>query len=85
MGRSTTTVPGALDPARSSTDGASWAFPPATIVSTQAIVLMLARELRVADALDVVARIRSRGLPSADEVPFGVVVCSPLAPDKPLL
>lgn len=84
MGRSTATIPGALDPSRTSIDGASWAFPPATIAATQAMVTMLARELRVADALDVVARIRSRGLPAADEVPFGVVVSSPLAPDKPL-
>lgn len=84
MGRSTATVPGALDVSRASIDGASWAFPPATIAATQAMVTMLARELRVADALDVVARIRSRGLPAADEVPFGVVVSSPLAPDKPL-
>ena len=83
MGRSTAAVPGALDVSRSM-DGPNWVFPPATIQSTQAMVLMLARELRVGDALDVVARIRSRGLPSADEVPFGVVVSSPLAPDKPL-
>eukprot|EP00892_Ulva_mutabilis_P001097 jgi/Ulvmu1/10989/UM007_0169.1 len=84
MGRSTAAMPGALDAGRSSVDGSTWVFPPATIQSTQAMVMLLARELRVGDALDVVARIRSRGLPSADEVPFGVVVSSPLAPDKAL-
>lgn len=48
------------------------------------MVLMLARELRVQDALDVITAIRTRGMPAADEVPFGLVVSSPLAPDKPL-
>lgn len=87
MGRSNASAPSSLDAAAamaSTSDSQVWGFPAATLNSTQAMVLLLARELRVQDALDVVAAIRTRGMPAADEVPFGLVVSSPLAPDKPL-
>jgi hypothetical protein len=88
MGRTNTAAPTTLDAAVAAAGGVAdtraWGFPAATLKATQAMVLLLARELRVQDALDVVARIRTRGMPAADEVPFGLVVSSPLAPDKPL-
>ena len=87
MGRSNASTPSSVDSAAalaSSASSRSWGFPAATLNATQAMVLMLARELRVQDALDVITAIRTRGMPAADEVPFGLVVSSPLAPDKPL-
>lgn len=62
----------------------AWTWPEASPETTQMMVLLLARELRVQDALDVIECIRSRGLPSSSEVPFGHVIASPAAPDKPL-
>lgn len=59
-------------------------WPPATPKTTELMVLLLAQELRVQDALDVVKRIRERGMPCNEEVPFGLVVESPLAPGQPL-
>ena len=60
------------------------AWPPATPRVTEHLVLLLTRELRVQDALDVVRRIRERGMPCSAEVPFGLVIDSPLAPGQPL-
>ena len=44
----------------------------------------LARALRLQDAFKAVEDVRRRGVPTGDEVPFGVVVNSPLTPGAPL-
>lgn len=44
----------------------------------------LAQALRLKDAFAAVQDVRRRGVPKGDEVPFGVVVTSPLAPGAPL-
>jgi hypothetical protein len=62
----------------------TFTWPPATPKTTELMVLLLARELRVQDALSIVKRIRERGMPCNKEVPFGLVVESPLAPGQPL-
>ncbi|KAK9810308.1 hypothetical protein WJX72_008368 [[Myrmecia] bisecta] len=62
--------------------GSSW--PPATLVSVSALVLGLARSLRLSEALSVIQDIRRRGVPRGEEVPFGHVVRCPLGPQQPL-
>jgi hypothetical protein len=44
----------------------------------------LARALRLRDAFGAIEDVRRRGVPLGDEVPFGRVVNSPLAPGTPL-
>ena len=44
----------------------------------------LARALRLRDALAAIEGVQRRGVPPGDEVSFGVVVNSPLAPGAPL-
>ena len=44
----------------------------------------LARALRLRDALAAIEGVRRRGVPPGDEVSFGVIVNSPLAPGAPL-
>lgn len=44
----------------------------------------LARALRLKDAFGAIEDVRRRGVPLGDEVPFGCVVNSPLAPGVPL-
>jgi hypothetical protein len=68
----------------SSGDTLRLGWPPASLRATKLMVLLFARELRIHDALHVIERIRSRGMPSTEEVPFGVVVSSPNVPDQPL-
>ncbi|KAK9834837.1 hypothetical protein WJX81_002704 [Elliptochloris bilobata] len=60
------------------------AWPPATLDSVTALVAGLARALRLRDALAAIDGVRRRGVPPGDEVPFGTVVSSPLAPGAPL-
>ena len=69
---------------RGSADGGNFGWPPATLAATERMVLLLARDLRVADALAVIQRIRNRGMPATNEVQFGLVVNSPLAENQPL-
>lgn len=45
----------------------------------------LARVLRLRDALCAIDSVRRRGVPPGDEVPFGVVINSPLALGAPLV
>lgn len=44
----------------------------------------LARALRLRDAYSAVADVRRRGVPCGEEVPFGQVINSPMAPGAPL-
>ncbi len=44
----------------------------------------LARALRLKDAFGAIEDVRRRGVPLGDEVPFGHVVNSPMAPGTPL-
>ena len=48
-------------------------------------VTSLARVLRLRDALRAIDGVRRRGVPPGNEVPFGVVINSPLSPGAPLV
>jgi len=60
------------------------AWPPATIQTTSALVLGLCKQLAITEAIRVVAEVRVQGLPRNDEVGFGKVIGSPLAPGQTL-
>ncbi|EIE21316.1 hypothetical protein COCSUDRAFT_56538 [Coccomyxa subellipsoidea C-169] len=60
----------------------SW--PHASLETVSAVVRGLARALRLRDAFGAIEDVRRRGVPLGDEVPFGRVVNSPLAPGTPL-
>eukprot|EP00877_Chromochloris_zofingiensis_P002415 jgi/Chrzof1/12174/Cz06g23240.t1 len=63
---------------------AACVWPAATLQTTVALVQGLCRQLRVAEALDIMEGIRAQGMPTADEVSFGYVVNSPLPPCRAL-
>jgi hypothetical protein len=74
---------GAPAPAAAASRALAW--PPAADTATAAsLVVGLARALRTKDAVAVVHSVRSRGLPTSEDVQFGFVVGCPLAQDKPL-
>jgi len=61
----------------------SW--PPATTETASALVIGLCRSLRTREAVSVISSVRSRGLPTTEDVQFGYVVECPLnAVGKPL-
>ncbi|CAL5228094.1 g11164 [Coccomyxa viridis] len=60
------------------------AWPPATLETVSAVVMGLARALRLRDAYSAIADVRRRGVPQGDEVPFGQVINSPMAAGAPL-
>lgn len=61
----------------------SW--PPATTETASALVIGLCRSLRTREAVSVISSVRSRGLPTTEDVKFGYVVDCPLnAVGKPL-
>ncbi|BDA44546.1 hypothetical protein COCOBI_06-0220 [Coccomyxa sp. Obi] len=60
----------------------SW--PHASLDTVSAVVRGLARALRLKDAFGAIEDVRRRGVPLGDEVPFGHVVNSPMAPGTPL-
>ena len=62
--------------------GLTW--PAASLDTAAALVLALTRALAIKDALQILGDLRHRGMPQADEVRFGHVVPSPLAPESPL-
>ena len=64
-------------------NGLSW--PPSTIETAAALVIGLCRALRIKEAVGVISSVRSRGLPSTEDIQFGYVVECPLnATGKPL-
>lgn len=61
----------------------SW--PPSTTETASALVIGLCRSLRTKEAVSVISSVRSRGLPTSEDVQFGYVVECPLnAAGKPL-
>eukprot|EP00798_Chlamydomonas_sp_ICE-L_P014435 gene14435-20442_t len=69
---------------RTSLDASTLAWPPANIRMTAGLALGLCRQLAITEAMQVVRDIKEQGLPSNDQIDFGVVVSSPLAPDSTL-
>jgi hypothetical protein len=59
-------------------------WPAATLNTTSAIVLGLCQQLRIAEALQLVANMQVQGVPRTEETSFGRVVDSPLPPNRPL-
>ncbi|GIL63825.1 hypothetical protein Vafri_17820 [Volvox africanus] len=63
----------------------AFAWPAATLATTRDLVLGLCQQLCTVEALQVLADIKVQGLPrGSEEVGFGKVITSPLAPDRPL-
>ena len=62
----------------------SFSWPTATILSTSTLVLGLCRQLAIGEASRVVSEIRVQGVPRHEEVGFGRVITSPLAPGRTL-
>ncbi|GLC33999.1 hypothetical protein PLESTM_000142600 [Pleodorina starrii] len=63
----------------------SFVWPAASLATTRELVLGLCQQLHTVEALQVLADIKVQGLPrGSEEVGFGKVITSPLAPDRPL-
>eukprot|EP00198_Chlamydomonas_reinhardtii_P009690 XP_001699027.1 predicted protein [Chlamydomonas reinhardtii] len=63
----------------------AFSWPAAGLATTTELVLGLCQQLCIVEALQVLADIKVQGLPrGSEEVGFGKVVTSPLAPDRPL-
>ncbi|KAG2434511.1 hypothetical protein HYH02_012178 [Chlamydomonas schloesseri] len=63
----------------------AFAWPAAGLATTTELVLGLSQQLCIVEALQVLSDIKVQGLPrGSEEVGFGKVVTSPLAPDRPL-
>ncbi|GFR42706.1 hypothetical protein Agub_g3629 [Astrephomene gubernaculifera] len=63
----------------------AFAWPAATLATTTELVMGLCQQLCIVEALQVLADIKVQGLPrGSEEVGFGKVITSPLAPDRPL-
>jgi hypothetical protein len=61
----------------SSEGGTGWRWAQPNVSTYAALVKGLAASLCVADAIQMVANVRRRGIPAGDEVPFGKVVTCP--------
>ncbi|KAG2423402.1 hypothetical protein HXX76_015367 [Chlamydomonas incerta] len=63
----------------------AFSWPAAGLATTTELVLGLCQQLCIVEALQVLADIKVQGLPTgSEEVGFGKVVTSPLAPERPL-
>ena len=64
--------------------GAAASWPPATVDTAGALVVGLARALLTREAVAVIGSVRSRGLPTSEDVQFGFVVGCPADASLPL-
>jgi len=62
----------------------SFVWPTASILSTCTLVLGLCKQLAIGEATRIISEIRVQGVPRHEEVGFGRVITSPLAPGRTL-
>ncbi len=81
------TLISSMDSVASSSNGnaQTLSWPPSTTETASALVVGLCRSLKTREAVSVISSVRSRGLPTTEDVQFGYVVECPLnAAGKPL-
>jgi hypothetical protein len=67
-----------------SVDAAAPHWPAASVDTSAALVVGLARALQTREAIEIINTLRSRGLPTAEDVGFGSLVACPADPQRPL-
>lgn len=67
-----------------SVDGATPHWPAASVDTSAALVVGLARALQTREAIEIINALRSRGLPTAEDIGFGSLVACPADPQRPL-